>query len=287
MITSSQQDLSLVSYSLFSTRTAPFSIRERILIGVLCGTFIGVLYAFVSGAIDVWLIRDLPLRIDWEKVGSEMVLTGIGCAALGGITFASSNSLKGILSGTIALVGFYAVRSFFQPHVNSITLSLIMLYIILPIAVLMLPVVGGLRFALNHYEGMLSKQGTSLRIAQGRWLLIVAVCAMFAGSWAQMPPEARVAVHRVNELLKVALSSTATDPLPLAVRDIKNFRERATKAYQLDQQKSLAVASGTDVHVYFGTGLALTCIVDDVSHSVFCVEGKQSPFGQFNPRDQR
>jgi len=262
------------------------SHKDRIIIGALLSVVLGVLYAFFAGTIDVLIVRDVPLRVDWGVVIVSVVTTGLGCAVLGGVTSASANPFKGVLHGALTMITYNLVQSFLQPNVNAASLVLVLLYLALPLFVLILPLTIILRLALYFYERTLENDGRARRMAQARVLIILAAFAAFAGSWAQMPPEAREAVRRVDTIVRDSLTSEASASLPLSLRDVNNFRERASQKYQLDQQKSVSTVSGTDVHVYFDTGLVMTCVVDNLTHSVLCKEGKRNPFGQFNPFDQ-
>ena len=252
--------------------------KARTILGALLGVVLGVLYAFFAGTIDVLIMRDVPLRVDWSAVIVSVVTTGFGCAVLGGITCVSANPFKGVALGALVMIVFNIVQSFLQPHINAVSLTLILLYLALPLFVLILPLTIILRLALHFYERTLEEDGVRRRMAQARLLIILAAFAAFAGSWAQMPPEVRESVRRVDSIVREALSADGSTSLPLSLRDVTNFRERAGKTFQLDQQKSVYSAGGTDVHVYFETGLVMTCIVDNVSHSVFCKEGKKNPF---------
>lgn len=252
--------------------------KARIIIGALLGVLLGVLYALLAGTIDVFIMRDVPLRVDWITVMASVVTTGLGCAVLGGITCASANPFKGVAYGAVVMSVFNIAQSFLQPHVNVASFALIVLYLALPLFVLILPLTIILRLALHFYERTLEEDGARRRMAQARVLIVFAAFAAFAGSWAQMPPEAREAVRRVDTIVRETLAGDASDSLPLTLRDVNNFRARASKTYQLDQQKSTSSVSGTDVHVYFDTGLVMTCAVDNLTRSVFCKEGKKNPF---------
>jgi glucan phosphoethanolaminetransferase (alkaline phosphatase superfamily) len=269
------------------TSSRELSAKARIIIGALLGVVLGVLYAFFAGTIDVLIMRDVPLRVDWITVLVSVVATGFGCAVLGGITSASVNPFKGVLHGALAMIAYNLVQSFLQPDINAASLVLVLLYLALPLFVLILPLTIILRLALYFYERTLENDGRARRMAQARVLIILAAFAAFAGSWAQMPPEAREAVRRVDNIVRDTLTSEASASLPLSLRDVNNFRERASQKYQLDQQKSISTANGTDVHVYFDTGLVMTCVADHSTRSILCKEGKKNPFGKFNPFDQR
>ncbi len=269
------------------TSSHELSAKDRIIIGALLGVLLGVLYAFLSGTIDVLIMRDVPLRVDWGLVIVSVVTTGLGCAVLGGVTSASANPFKGVLHGALVMITYNLIQSFLQPDINATSLALVLLYLALPLFVLILPLTIILRLALHFYERTLENEGRARRMAQARVLIILAAFAAFAGSWAQMPPEAREAVRRVDSIVRDTLTSEASASLPLSLRDVKDFRERASQKYQLDQQKSISTVSGTDVHVYFDSGLVMTCVADHSTRSVLCKEGKKNPFGQFNPFDQR
>ena len=269
------------------TSSRELGAKARIIIGALLGVLLGVLYAFFAGTIDVLIMRDVPLRVDWITVLVSVVTTGFGCAVLGGITSASVNPFKGVAYGAVVMIVFNIAQSFLQPHINAASLALVLLYLALPLFVLILPLTIILRLALYFYERTLENDGRARRMAQARVLIVFAAFAAFAGSWAQMPPEAREAVRRVDNIVRETLAGEASDSLPLTLRDVNNFRARASKTYQLDQQKSVSSVSGTDVHVYFDTGLVMTCVVDHSTRSILCKEGKKNPFGQFNPFDQR
>jgi hypothetical protein len=269
------------------TASNELNIRNRIIIGGLLGVLLGVLYAFLAGTIDVIIMRDVPLRVDWGSVILSVATTGLGCAVLGGITGASSNPFRGVLYGALTMIAYNLIQSFLQPDINLASLALVLLYLALPLFVLILPLTIILRLALHFYGRALENEGRARRIAQARVVIALAAFAAFAGSWAQMPPEARDAVRRVDGIVRDVVTSEASAALPLSLRDVNNFRARASRVYQLDQVKSTSVLSGTDVHVYFETGLVMTCVADHSTRAVLCKEGKKNPFGQFNAFDQR
>lgn len=263
------------------------SSRGRVIIGGVCGAVLGVLYAVVANTIDLGLMRDVPLRVDWVALGWAVGVNGIGGAVLGGLTCAPASVMRGLIAGGVFVAASNLVRALFQPSLNFVSFFLVLLYILLPIVVLMLPLIGGLRYAMHWYERSLEYSGAPRQVRQGQLWMVLVVVGIFAGTWAQMPAETREAVRRVNELVRSNVGTSATTSLPIALRDVPGFRERASKVYELDQQSSISFANGVDVRVYFQTGLVITCSVDGTTRNIFCAEGAKNPYGRFNPLEKR
>ncbi|MBI3241274.1 MAG: hypothetical protein HYZ49_03165 [Chloroflexi bacterium] len=261
---------------------------ERRIVGAICGALLGVLYALVAGTIDFTLFRDLPLRLEWPRILISALTTGAAGLAVGAVVAWPGETLKGIIAGALVIAGSGAVKSLLTPAADTTVMVIVLVYTFLPFVALSLPIAIAIRLIVNRYEDNLQKQGQSRLVAQGILLAGAIALAAFAGSWSQMPPSSVEAVRKIDRMIQTTLASPADKALPIALRSLSDFRARAGTTYLVDQRKSVSVTDGVDVQVNFDNGYVISCLVDNQTLAVSCVEGA-SVFGpfQFNPNDQR
>jgi hypothetical protein len=248
------------------------------------GALLGGLYALVAGTIDVFLFRDLPLRVDWPAVWMSLVMTGLGAAALGALAAWPEGAMRGSIAGAAAITVWRLILAFVQLRATALP----WLLVFLPALVLSLPIAGVLRWLTDQQVHNLDRQGIDWLKAQSTLVAITVALSVVVGSWAQMPANAQEAVRQVNRMLGRTLAEPAGTALPSALTDVPNIRQYAGVAYHLDQRPSATGPRAVDVHVTFDDGYRLTCVVIPESSFATCVEGERPPGGlQFDSNDQR
>lgn len=53
------------------------SDRSRRIVGARYGLLLGPTYALTAGTIDRFLVRDVPLRLDWPGIAASVMITGL------------------------------------------------------------------------------------------------------------------------------------------------------------------------------------------------------------------
>lgn len=258
---------------------------QRVATGAVYGLLLGGLYALVAGTIDVFLFRDLPLRVDWPAVWTSIITTGLGAAALAALTAWPAGSIRGIIAGAAAITVWRLVLAFVQLQASALP----WLLVFLPALVLSLPIAAVLRWLTDRHTHNLERRGLAWLKAQAILLMVMLALGVVVGSWAQMPANAQEAVRQVHRMLGRTLAEPVGAALPSALTDVPDIRAHAGVGYHLNQRASLSGPRAVDVRVTFEDGYRLTCVVDPESSFVSCVEGGQFPGGlfQFDPNDQR
>ena len=242
----------------------------RVRAGVIYGVILGSIYALIAQVIDVWVLNDLPLHINWTQTGVLVGLTALSGAVLGGVTAWPIESWRGVLAGAVTITVWGLVKAMIE--LPSALLVLVLLPTLLPLVFLGLPIALLMRFVVNRHESQLQESG--LRRVRGLGLLLVGVVAVagFAGSWAQMPDYAQDAVRRVHRILQKT-SVYPNDPLPLSLRDVPRVRNHLSEPYTLSQHPAASSPTGIEVGVLFNSGYTLTCLIDSAGALPICFEG--------------
>lgn len=269
----------------FKAEEPHLSFQARLKAGAVYGLWLGLIYALSAGIIDMLVMRDVPIRIDWASLGGTLVTTSLGLALLGAVTAGPIVPWRGMILGAVVYMGWLFLQSFLKLQ----GLAAIFLVFFLPLALLSLPITAVLRWAVERHIRHHTNAGPQRVRAQMLLLTLLFGIGAFAGSWSQMSPSAQEAVRTVHRLLQRALTQPAEAPWPPAFESVPTLRDHAESRYGLTQHASLASPTGVEVVVVFDDGFALTCLVDSTSQLTQCVEGRESVFGpfQFNPNDQR
>lgn len=252
----------------------------RVASGAVAGLLLALAYSLVAGTIDALLLRDVPLRIDWQALGGNLMLAGLSGAALGALTAWPETGWVGVLLGAAGLVAW----SFLQSYLILRAATLIFLPLFLPLMVMSLPLAGFLRWSARRQEQLQAKAGPARWWAQ-LWLVVVILAVgSFAGSWSQMPPLSQEAVRRVHSLLGKTLAEPASVPLPGAFQATPALRDHAASPYQLEARPASSGYNQVEVRVTFADGYLITCTVDPEATWVLCREGAAGLFEPASPR---
>jgi MFS family permease len=266
--------------------------RQRILrlaAGVVYGLLLGMLYALVSGTIDAVTFPDLPLRVDWKSLWSDIAISGAGGMVLGAVAAWPENALAGTLAGAAAIVTWEMLRSLLR---LSSPLGLVLAFLVLPLVVLSLPIAAIFRWSVSRHWRVMQRPRLRRRlVGLGGLVLTIIALATFAGSWSRMAGASEDAVRKVNTVVKIALASSGQQ-MPDAFKTVPNFQARASHTYWLSQQASSVFPTGIDVQVAFDNGYVLTCLVETETGQariVTCLQGDQTGGGSSSaiPHEQQ
>ena len=251
----------------------------RVAAGVMYGLLLGVIYALVSGTIDAVTFPDLPLRVDWPSLWTDIAISGAGGLVLGAVAAWPENSLVGTLAGAGAIVAWEMLRSLLR---LSTPLGLVLALLVLPLAVLSLPIAAVFRWSVGRHLQVMQRPRLRRRlVGLGGLVLTILALATFAGSWSRMTGTSEDALRKVNSVVKIALAPSNRQ-MPDVLKNVPDFRAQVGHAYWLSQQASSVFPTGIDVQVIFDNGYVVTCLVEtetDQARIITCSPADRSAGG--------
>ncbi len=247
----------------------------RVAAGVAYGLLLGMIYALVNGTIDVVTFPDLPLRVDWPSLWTDIAISGLGGMVLGAVAAWPENSWVGTLVGAGAIMAWEMLRSLLS---LSNPVSLVLVLLILPLVVLSLPIAAVFRWSVARHLRVMQRPRLRRRlVGLGGLVLTILALATFAGSWSRMTGASEDALRKVNSVVKMALAPSSQQ-MPDALKNVPDFRAQAGHTYWLSQQASPVFPTGIDVQIAFDNGYMVTCLVDtetDQARIITCSHGDQ------------
>ncbi|HKZ69476.1 MAG TPA: hypothetical protein VJ020_05315 [Anaerolineales bacterium] len=242
----------------------------RIIPAVVYGALLGSVYALVSQVIDVWVLSDLPMQVDWDRATVIIAVTAVSGSLLGAVTAWPRESWKGVLVGAVTIAVWGLVKAAIE--LSSAALTLLFLPTFLPLVFLGLPIALLLRLVINWHDSNMNEVG--LHRLRGMVLLLAAVVgvAAFAGSWAQMPAHAQEAVRKVHRGIQFAENNPGK-PLSISLKGAPGVKGHLGLPYVLTQASVDSSTTGVEVNVLFEDGYALSCLIGQVGDTPVCQEG--------------
>ena len=239
--------------------------------GAFYGALLGSIYALVTQVVDVLVLRDLPLQVDWSRAAVIIGVTAVSGALLGMVAAWPRETWKGALAGAVTIAVWGLVKATIE--LPSVALSLLFLPTFLPLVFLGLPMALVLRLTTNWHHNALAEYGLRRWRDLGLLFLAVMVVAAFAGSWAQMPPHAQEAVRQVDRILQFA-AGNPDRPLSVSLRDTPEVKAHLGRPYVLNQAPINSSATGVEVNVAFDDGYTLSCLIGQAGDTPVCAAGR-------------
>lgn len=238
--------------------------------GLLYGALLGAIYALVAQTIDLWLMNDVPLAVNWNQVIVFTITTAASGAALGLVSAAPHESWQGVLAGAVGIALWGLLRSIL---LTGSMITLLLLPTLLPLVVLGLPIAGLMRWAVNWHTDNTQRSGFNWLRSQGVLLAGVVAVAAFAGSWSQMPAYAQDGVRQVDRILQFAFSNP-DKPLSVTLREVADIRAHLASRYVLVQRPVDSSATGIEVTVLFEDNYGISCVIGQTGDTPICKPGK-------------
>lgn len=229
----------------------PQARRMRAALGALYGLLGGSAFALIASFVDVLRYPDLPLGVDWSLLGMRWSVIGLGLALVGAVASWWGESWYGLGSGALA-AGILALGSALYTSQSSTGLRLmVLLFALLPVAVLALPIVLLLRWLAERHVDSLSMKQSTMRIV--RLVLIILVLGAVGGSFLKMSPRAATATRYVHNLFQLGNNQK--------ILAIEGVSQRVDQPYHLFQSKSKTSTEGFTVRVAYKDGYVVNCEV--------------------------
>jgi hypothetical protein len=226
---------------------------QRALVGAFYGLLGGSTFVVVAGFIDIWLNPHLPLGVNWDAFLFRLPLIGLGLALIGAVTCWWHEAWQGLLSGSVLSSVLTLTVALFSSQVGTGIKFIVLVFILVPIAVMTLPVAYLLRWLVERHGRALQAKWTAARIL-GLILLVVALGGG-AGYLMKTPVRGIESSRFIHDLLR----DLSTEANPLATED--GIPERSGVPYTLFAIASQVSNEGWEVHVDYEDGYHLQCEV--------------------------
>lgn len=261
------------------------SALSRRLIGLLLGSAMGLVYGIVSQGINRLMLPGIMLhQPPFGMAGNTLLWLLVG-ALLGWVTAHPKETLAGVFLGATLGAAFLTIITLVTGRTDSgvwVGKLISVLIIFVPIAALLVPVTGIFRWTVNKViEAQIDSESAWRTV---RWPVLMVVLVAAIGTFALLPPHARIMLVRMDAMLNKGLQSTSPDQLPEALQHnrVGGFIEHASRGYNLQwQNKNInryAIPRPmTDrpwqesvVIAHFDTGWKLVCLYADTEAQPAC-----------------
>lgn len=207
--------------------------RRRRLIGLGLGALLGLVYAAVSQGVNHVALPGIPLYQPPLGYWGNLGLSGLWGGVLGLVVAWPYGTSAGVVAASVLNALVTTGRGMLGIQDNPGRLVVAGLFLGVPVAILTLPVMAMLRWAVN---GLMEVNGQPRPLLQ-RWrrplnlVLITAAVAVLSLYHAQ----ARTVLQRTDEMLRAGLAAADQEALPDALRrDAGDFLARASNSYTLE-----------------------------------------------------
>ncbi|MGW8251935.1 MAG: hypothetical protein ACWGO1_14940 [Anaerolineales bacterium] len=261
------------------------STIDRRLLGVLLGSSMGLVYGIVSQSINKIMLPGIMLHQPPFGMAGNILLWLLVGAILGFVSAIPEETLSGVILGATVGAVFVTIISLLTGRTDAGVwagkfISVLILFV--PIAALLVPVTGVFRWAINKVIEARIDSDSTWRTVRRPLLLVVLVAAI--GTFALLPPHARIMLARTDAMLEKGLQSTSTDQLPEALQHerVGGFMQHASLEYTLQWQNKninrFAIPRPlTDrpweesaIIAHFDSGWRLVCIYADSEAQPAC-----------------
>ena len=224
---------------------------KRALLGIFYGMLGGIAFALTASFVDVLLYPDLPLAVNWALLVMRLVVIGQGLALIGAVTTLWIDFWPGLGSGML-VAGLLALGSaLYTSQASTGVRLMVLIFALMPVAVLSLPVVLLLRWLVQwHINSLALKQPVSRIVGL---VMVVLVLGALSGSFLKMSPRAMKVTRYMHNVLQLGNNEK--------ILTVEGVPARAGMPYQLSQSKSEMLTEGFDIRVEYEDGFVVTCEV--------------------------
>jgi MFS family permease len=261
------------------------SATFRRMVGLLLGLGLGLAYGLSSQTINRIMLPGIMLHQPPLGLPGNILLWTMAAAALGLATAWPKESLIGaILGGTmgasiLTVVTLITGRTDAEVWAGKLLGTL---FLFIPIAGLLIPLTGVFRWTVNKtIEARVDKEPVWYVV---RWPVLLLVLVVAIGTFALLPPHARIMLTRTDEMLKKGLELPTQNQLPEPLQNerVGGFIEHAGDKYTLEWENTdinrFAIPrplteqpwEESVVIAYFNSGWKLVCLYADSDASPAC-----------------
>lgn len=236
----------------FNTDTRQANLK-RALFGALHGFLGSTAFVLTAAFIDIWLHPDLPLTVNWSAFTMRSPLLVLGLTIVGAVTCWWQEAWHGLLSGALVASGLALIAALFRSQVDTGMKLIVLIFVLVPIAVMTLPVAYLLRWFTERQAMALHMPRRGARIA-GLFLLVMVVGVGF-GYFMKSSGRGIQAARLIHNYLQ----DLSTEKNPLA--SVAGVPERRDIPYQMYSTRSESSTEAFDIHIEYEDSFQLTCTV--------------------------
>jgi hypothetical protein len=236
----------------FNTDTRQANLK-RAFFGALYGLLGSTAFVLTAAFIDIWLHPDLPLAVNWSAFMMRSPLIVLGLTIVGAVTCWWQETWHGLLSGALVTSGLVLITSLLTSQVDTGMKLVVLIFVLVPVAVMTLPVAYLLRWCTERHAMALSMPRSGARIA-GLFLLVILVGAglgYFMKSSGRGIQAARLIHNYLQDL--------STEKNPLA--SVAGVSEHRDISYTMYSTRSESSTEAFDIHIEYEDNFQLTCTV--------------------------
>jgi hypothetical protein len=255
--------------------------RYRRLMGAGLGAALGLVYFLVSQGINLIFLPDIPLFQPPLGLWGNAALGALWGGLLGLICAWPYSTAIGVVLASIASISVNVVRGLAGIDEPLGRLVIIAMVLGVPTAILMIPAMMALRWAINGFVDLRSHP-TSRRERWRSPLILLALIAVVA-AFSLYNAKARTLLVRMNDTLQAGLAAASAADLPGELQTLRsgNFLANASDSYTLewtetdldrfiDLRPSSNYSDHSAVLVRFDNGRSLVCLYPTVDARPNC-----------------
>ena len=226
---------------------------KRAAVGALYGFLCGAAFVVMAAYINILLNPDLPFGVDWSTWLARLPFIALGLALIGAVTSWWHEAWRGLASGAVVAAAMALVVSLFSSQVPTGLKFVVGVFILVPIAVMALPISYLLRWVTEQHAAALHAKWSAVRITG----LLILVLALGSGC-GYFTKTSRHGVE-VARFMNSLLQNPTQEKTPLA--KMEGILARQGSTYKLYQQKSTDSTEGYNFRVEYTDGFTVGCTV--------------------------
>ena len=234
-----------------SNDTHQAKIRRAVL-GAFYGLLAGIAFVFVAAFIDIWLHPELPLGVNWEQFWARLPLFTFGLALVGAVTSWWNEAWPGLVSGAAVAAAYALIVALVSSSGVEIgTKLLVLLFILVPVAAMVVPVSWTMRWLVERHARALDLNLSYVRI--GGLVLLTLLLGAAGGYFMKMSARQLQATQQVHQFLQ------NPDTAENIVNKVDGIAEHQGMTYTLYARVSETSTEGFDIRAVFDDGYVLKC----------------------------
>jgi hypothetical protein len=244
--------------------------RSQIIFGTMFGAWLGLIYAFSSQAVNWIALPGIPLAAPGGGLSSYLFQYSILGAILGFAASVPPATMAGVVVGGVLSALLSAIVAFVSQwgEETAATTFIFIFYTFLPLSVLLMPLAYLIRRGVDAQTVDPDRPYLWARRVLVPAVITLVVVAL--GSFALYNADVRKAFRYTDRMIAEALAAESQQDLPVSVRSVAGFREKAIPAYEMywsdraDEFQGPLPASGEMsqflIFVHFQNNYRIACV---------------------------
>ena len=255
----------------------PAERSQRMIPAAVFGALIATAFIWAFFFVNVYTFPNLPLGMDWARMGVMWVGFGLAAALFGAIAAWFTEEYAGIVGGGLIFTVLLAIVFLFSsgPRNNMPAAQAVLMA--LPLAGVSMVAAWGLRWAAHRYLAIKEEKEPNRRKGLAKYVLTILLVGLIPGILMRMDLSAEQSLRQLDELLQAAPNDSSVWPR-LPVKQVPALQEHFGVDYVLYSRQSSLSAGALDVTIRFRDGYTVSCLLPVGSGGNFitqCNEGDE------------